>query len=46
VVRILEAASRSIQAQGKPVRLGSGPHAFDRTYKSLQLVSGLEQTVA
>jgi predicted dehydrogenase len=46
VVRILEAASRSIQAQGKPVRLGSGPNAFDRTYKSLQLVSGLEQTVA
>ena len=36
VVRILEAASRSIQAQGNPIRLGSEPHSFERTYKSLQ----------
>ena len=46
VVRILEAASRSIEAQGNPVRLGSEPHALNRTYKSLQSVSGLEQIVA
>jgi predicted dehydrogenase len=46
VVRILEAASRSIQAQGNPVRLGSEPHTFKRTHKSLQAVSQLGQIVA
>jgi predicted dehydrogenase len=46
VVRILEAASRSIQAQGNPVRLGSEPHVLNRTHKLLQSFSRLEQTVA
>jgi predicted dehydrogenase len=31
VVRILEAASRSIQAQGNPIRLDSDPYSFKRT---------------
>ena len=46
VVRILEAASRSIQAQGNPVRLGSEPHALTGLTNRFSLVSGLEQTVA
>jgi predicted dehydrogenase len=46
VVRILEAASRSIQAQGNPVRLDSESHVLNRTHKLLQSFSGLEQIVA
>jgi hypothetical protein len=33
VVEILEAASRSIEAQGNPVRLGKEPHFFNRICK-------------
>jgi predicted dehydrogenase len=39
VVRILEAASRSIQAQGNPIRLDSDSYSFKRTYTRLQSVS-------
>jgi predicted dehydrogenase len=45
VVRILEAASRSIHAQGNPVRLGTEHRSFKRTYKSPRSVSELGQTV-
>jgi predicted dehydrogenase len=43
VVRILEAASRSIQAQGNPVRLGNELHSLKRTYESPRSVSELGQ---
>ena len=46
VVRILEAASRSMQAQGNPIRLGNEPHSFKRSYKSPRSVSELGQTLA
>jgi predicted dehydrogenase len=45
VVRILEAASRSIQAQGNPVRLGNEFHSFKRSYESPRSVSELGQTL-
>jgi predicted dehydrogenase len=45
VVRILEAASRSVQAQGNPVRLGSELHSLKRTYKSPRSVSELGHTL-
>ena len=43
VVRILEAASRSIQTQGNPVRLGN---ELIQTYKPIQSVSELGQMLA
>jgi len=46
VVRILEAASRSIQSQGNPVRLGNEVYSFKRTYKPVQSVSELGQMLA
>jgi predicted dehydrogenase len=46
VVRILEAASRSIQSQGNPVRLGNEFYSFKPTYKRVQSVSELGQILA
>jgi predicted dehydrogenase len=46
VVRILEAASRSIQSQGNPVRLGNEIYSFKRTYKPVQSVPELGQMPA
>jgi predicted dehydrogenase len=46
VVRILEAASRSIQSQGNPVHLGNEVYSFKRTYKPVQSVSELGQMLA
>jgi predicted dehydrogenase len=46
VVRILEAASRSIQSQGNPVRLGDEFYSFKRTYKPVQPVPELGQMLA
>jgi predicted dehydrogenase len=46
VVRILEAASRSIQSQGNPVRLGNEFYSPKRTYKPVQSVSELGQMLA
>jgi predicted dehydrogenase len=45
VVRILEAASRSIRAQGNPVRLGNEFHSFKRSYEPPRSVSELGQTL-
>jgi predicted dehydrogenase len=46
VVRILEAASRSIQSRGNPVHLGNEVYSFRRTYKPVQSVSELGQMLA
>ena len=46
VVRILEAASRSIQAQGNPIRLDSDSYSFKRTYTRLPSVSEVGQCLA
>jgi predicted dehydrogenase len=45
VVRILEAASRSVHAQGNPVRLGNERPSFRRTYKPPRSVRELSQTL-
>jgi predicted dehydrogenase len=46
VVRILEAASRSIQSQGNPVRLDNEFYPLKRTYKPVQSVPELGQMLA
>jgi predicted dehydrogenase len=46
VVRILEAACRSIQSQGNPVRLGNEVYTFKRASKPVQSVSELGQMLA
>jgi predicted dehydrogenase len=46
VVRILEAASQSIQSQGNPVRLDNEIYSFKPTYKRVQCVSELGQMLA
>jgi predicted dehydrogenase len=45
VVRILEAASRSIQTQGNPVRLGNELHSLRRTCKPVPSISELGHMV-
>jgi predicted dehydrogenase len=46
VVRILEAASRSIQTQGNPVRLDNDRQLLRRTSRPIQFVSELGQMLA